>query len=293
VVPGKFHFGDRPYTLSGSSNPQALAGSQQFGAAKKTLHKVGRYDTIGGSGVTDTGLTENAAQIAPEVTKWQLPPGILLHVGCGPIAPEGWTNLDASWSVVISRVPGLRKLLRTVGLISNEAASQNWPRNVRFHNVAHGLPFENGTVTAVYASHVLEHLTHSQARYFLEESFRVIAPGGVIRVVVPNLEALATRYLSRKSSGAPDRLPADKFMAALRTCPDYSSLPLLLRLYRAYNDTLSHKWMYDAESLQSLLRDVWFRDAMQKGYLESLIPNIADVETASRFEDGVCVEAIR
>jgi len=58
------------------------------------------------------------------------------------------------------------------------------------------LPFSAGSFAAVYSSHVLEHLTPGEARGVLAEMFRVTRPGGVIRVVVPDLEGIARQYLA-------------------------------------------------------------------------------------------------
>lgn len=58
------------------------------------------------------------------------------------------------------------------------------------------LSFEDSTIDAVYASHVYEHLDLGQAERFLAEILRVLKPGGIVRLVVPDLENIATAYLS-------------------------------------------------------------------------------------------------
>lgn len=223
----------------------------------------------------------------------EVPPGLWLHVGCGPITPEGWVNLDASWNLLAARVPGLRSVLQATGLISANAAQFQWSNHIRYCNVNNGLPFRDGEVAVVYASHVLEHLSHKHAQAFVREAYRVLKPGGVIRLVVPDLERLARLYLQEKQNGQADTLrPADEFMSRMLTCVDHGdSMPV--KFYRTYLDTLSHKWMYDRDSLQALLREANFRELAPRGYLDSRIPNIADVERENRFEDGICVEGIR
>lgn len=70
-----------------------------------------------------------------------------------------------------------------------------------------GLPFADATFRAVYHSHVLEHLHPDDARGLLRECHRILKPGGVLRVVVPNLEEIARCYLARLEearAGAPD-----------------------------------------------------------------------------------------
>jgi SAM-dependent methyltransferase len=74
------------------------------------------------------------------------------------------------------------------------------------------LPFKEGQFDAVYHSHVLEHLPHSQALPFLRECHRVLAPGGILRVVVPDLEMIARLYLKYLEGGlAGDPMAARRY----------------------------------------------------------------------------------
>ncbi len=48
----------------------------------------------------------------------------------------------------------------------------------------------------VYHSHVLEHFMKDKGEYFIKECFRVLKPGGIIRIAIPDLEQLARQYLN-------------------------------------------------------------------------------------------------
>lgn len=51
--------------------------------------------------------------------------------------------------------------------------------------------FKDGSVSELYASHVYEHLNyHTELRQALKEACRVLKPGGILRVGVPDLEQL-------------------------------------------------------------------------------------------------------
>ncbi len=63
-------------------------------------------------------------------------------------------------------------------------------------DVRRPLPFAAGVFQAVYASHVLEHLTPGEASALVREVRRVLAPGGVVRIVVPDLEGIARAYVA-------------------------------------------------------------------------------------------------
>jgi SAM-dependent methyltransferase len=56
------------------------------------------------------------------------------------------------------------------------------------------LPFGDGEIDFMNTSHVLEHLRTPQLRRFLKEARRVLAPWGVLRICVPNLELFLRSY---------------------------------------------------------------------------------------------------
>jgi glycosyltransferase involved in cell wall biosynthesis len=64
------------------------------------------------------------------------------------------------------------------------------------YDLTQGIPFNNNCFDAVYHSHLLEHFSKSYAPIFIQECYRVLKPGGIIRVVVPDLENIARLYLA-------------------------------------------------------------------------------------------------
>ncbi len=59
--------------------------------------------------------------------------------------------------------------------------------------------FPDGSFAEVYASHVLEHFDYKDGLLAaLREWFRVLAPGGTLRISVPDLDALAALLLQRQ-----------------------------------------------------------------------------------------------
>lgn len=108
------------------------------------------------------------------LTKAPLPhAGRLLNLGCGGHFHPDWINVDI--------------------------APQD-PRVLQ-HDLQARLPFEDSSFAAVYHSHVLEHIPKKQAPAFLGECHRVLAPGGVLRVVVPDLEMITRLYLKHLDDG--------------------------------------------------------------------------------------------
>jgi predicted SAM-dependent methyltransferase len=67
--------------------------------------------------------------------------------------------------------------------------------HVDAHNLLNGFPYPDRQFDVVYHSQVLEHIPKDRAADFLGECLRVLKPGGVLRVVVPDLENIAVEYL--------------------------------------------------------------------------------------------------
>ena len=57
------------------------------------------------------------------------------------------------------------------------------------------LPLLDKTADLVYSSHFLEHIPNDKVDSFLLECWRILKPGGVLRLVVPDLENLCRTYL--------------------------------------------------------------------------------------------------
>ena len=90
-----------------------------------------------------------------------------LNLGCGSRHHPEWVNLDSD---------------------PDDATVQRW-------DIGRGLPFETGAFDAVYHSHLLEHLRPADVEALMRETVRVCRPGGVVRIVVPDLERIAREYL--------------------------------------------------------------------------------------------------
>ena len=56
------------------------------------------------------------------------------------------------------------------------------------------LPMPDASVSLIYASHVLEHFGRNEYKAVLKEWFRVLGPGGILRLSVPDFAACAAVY---------------------------------------------------------------------------------------------------
>jgi predicted SAM-dependent methyltransferase len=90
-----------------------------------------------------------------------------LNFGCGDRLSADWVNIDFhSKNKCVQRV-----------------------------NLLDGFPFPDNYFDAVYSSHVIEHFDQDHGLFLVKESYRVLRPGGIIRIVVPDLESSCREYL--------------------------------------------------------------------------------------------------
>ena len=66
---------------------------------------------------------------------------------------------------------------------------------VQSHDLSQGIPFGDDSFDVVYHSHVLEHFTRSAGLKFIKDCYRVLKKEGILRIAVPDLEAIAKIYL--------------------------------------------------------------------------------------------------
>lgn len=214
-----------------------------------------------------------------------------LHLGCGAVAPPEWTNIDYSWNAVLAKLGPLRRLLCAVGLLPSHVAAVSWSPDVMIHDLTKRLPFGDETTDCVYSSHSLEHLTRVDARHLLADCYRVLKPGGAIRVVVPDLFCMAKEYFHQ--SELDPSSAAERFLRDLTVFAESQEPNPLIRSYRAFHDA-GHKWMYDEALLRHCLRDTGFTDVTRRDFRDSVIPDIEQVEVVGhRFEKSFCLEAVK
>jgi ubiquinone/menaquinone biosynthesis C-methylase UbiE len=187
-------------------------------------------------------------------------------------------------------------------LVPTSCLDRDWDSDVFVHDVRKGLPFENNSLSAVYSSHMLEHLYFEEARRLLDECYRILEPRGVLRIVVPDLGAIVADYcggtpgVRREQDARDDVYAADRLMERLlmrKPCPPSGSLAF--RAYTALKDFHSHKWMYDGDSLSGYFGRAGFVDIGHKEFRESLITGIEEVEMPDRVlnGNGICVEGVK
>ena len=200
----------------------------------------------------------------------------VLNLGCGYQTSERCTNIDWSFPVRLkgSRVGRMVAPLVVTG--ERRVAYDAMDDNVLRHNLRKGIPFADQSVDGVYHSHLFEHLDRDVVPGFLAEVKRVLKPGGVHRIVVPDLEFEARRYLASLDDAQAGNATATEHETNIhllieqmvRKEPYGTSQRTGLR--RWTENTLlgdarkrgeTHQWMWDRVSLPAALTEAGFRDA--------------------------------
>ena len=205
-----------------------------------------------------------------------------LQYGCGWCAPDGWTNFDASPTLRFERLPLLGRLYtRNV---------ERFPESVRYGDIVKGLPVPDASCEGVYCSHILEHLSRNDFDRALRETFRILKPGGIFRLVVPDLEAAARAYVAALDKGEANS--NDAFMRA--TSLGVESRRRGLRgLAMATLGNSNHLWMWDWPSIERALLANGFAKVRQATFGDSEDAMFRAVEDEARFAAACAAQAIK
>lgn len=161
-----------------------------------------------------------------------------LHIGCGKGTLAGWVNIDV------------------------------YPAPLSM-NILWGLPFADGSVRYIFVSHLLEHLFFPRdVKPFLAELRRVLAPGGIVRIVVPDVEQCIEAYANNDQSFFGNRR---------ETWTWWPENPTRLEDFLAYAGAgaepaylfESHKYGYDFETLSRVLGDAGLDQITRSTYMAS------------------------
>ena len=207
-----------------------------------------------------------------------------LNLGCGPVQPPGWVNVDGSrraW--VASRLSLLDRLLVRTGI---------WPqtefdRHTHYANLLRDWPWGAGSAQAIYLGETLEHFTRDDAVRLLGKCFGVLSSGGVLRLRVPDGARFWANYL-REYDAARSRPRGEWGDAHTRWVGMFFEYICVRRPWLGSFGHF-HKWMWDDVSLILALERAGFVAVERRAYLDSAIADVAAVEV----RDDLIVEGVK
>lgn len=215
---------------------------------------------------------------------------IILNLGCGSKTSSAPKCVNLNWIIALRiRRNTLMRMLAPITLRAERFSRFNaLPNNIKVWNLAKSIPFADGSVDAVYRSHLLEHLDRPVADDFLLECKRVLKTGGVLRIVVSDFEVLCRKYLEHVADSEHNANEKELYEAYIASMIEQSvrkeaygtsqQRPLQryvekLLLGDARNRGETHQWMYDRIALKQKLIKLGYSAVFEQQYHSSRVPN--------------------
>jgi predicted SAM-dependent methyltransferase len=178
---------------------------------------------------------------------------LLINIGCGAKGLDGWVNVDGA------RLPGVTCV----------------------YDARRDLPFPDGSARGIFSEHFLEHVDYyEEAPRLLAECMRVLEPGGVLRIVVPDAEEYVQAYMAEGWEA----------MRKLRGCGDFRTKMEVLN--EVFRQGIQHKFAYDYETLAELCRRAGFSRVERAAFRCSSMPELA-IDQPRRAAESLYVEATK
>lgn len=179
--------------------------------------------------------------------------GLKINLACGDgWRCNGWIGIDCKAAYPYENKEGMKGF----GI--------NW-------NLLNGLPFQNSSVKRIFISHFLEHVTYNESLKLLEECYRVLEPGGAIRISVPDLDLYIEKLLEKDEAFFRDiEIAGGKWLGNLTDS-------FLMNFYSdpSYNNTC-HKYAYNFENLSCRLKQCGFKEIVRSSYMKSQFKEFND-----------------
>ncbi len=155
-----------------------------------------------------------------------------LQIGCGSNHLEGWLNTD----------------------LNDSSGSL-------FLDAAEKFPFSDDTLHYIYSEHLFEHLNPSQQKNMLEEGFRVLKKGGIMRIATPSIDFLHDLYSNPDSAKyqeyvdwAMGNIPQLDFVKDNIKDKNYHYCYVINNFFKAWG----HQMIHNYSSLEALSLQVGF-----------------------------------
>ena len=195
------------------------------------------------------------------------------HLGCGTIFIKGYLNIGF-WN----------HLQPDVVYVNPNGVDGTYLLN---HDLVHGIPASDNSLEVIYHSHLLEHLSYKEGMAFIENCYKALAPGGIMRVLVPDLELWVNNYINNNT------FFFDEYRKAL--APEGDLYPTKGSVFMGMLHNHGHKCGYDFETLRWLLERAGFGKIRRTLVQDSDLSDIIEVEPyfSLKAMESLCVECYK
>lgn len=125
-------------------------------------------------------------------------------------------------------------------------------------NARRKLPFPDSSVDVIFTEHFFEHLPQHQALAFLDEAYRVLKPGGILRQSTPDLEGLISVYRDENP-----KVSADDAIGRHMTNHRKRAVYARRTPCQFFNDVMrmwGHEFIYDRQMLREITLEAGFKE---------------------------------
>ncbi len=142
-------------------------------------------------------------------------------------------------------------------------------------------PIADGVFDYVFSEHMIEHVSHAGGQNMLRECFRVLKPGGRIRLSTPDM-AFLTGLLAEEPSPLQAAYLAWASAEFLHDGRPHTALSVVDHFLRGFG----HVFIYDRATLERSLAAAGFAEITAWRVNESGDPMLRSLEHADRFPEG-------
>ncbi|OGA54331.1 MAG: hypothetical protein A3G25_09985 [Betaproteobacteria bacterium RIFCSPLOWO2_12_FULL_63_13] len=162
-----------------------------------------------------------------------------VNLGSGPHCRKGYTNIDFFGTPGIDYGADLRRPLK----------------------------ISDGTVDGIFCEHVLEHLTYAEVSRLLGECYRVMKPGSVLRVIVPDVSLFVQHY-SEGDNGWFERWETLMFIQSADAARASRRLVSPMQAVSFVTQEYGHVSAWDFETLSIYLTNSGFGQVKRAGFMQ-------------------------
>ena len=146
-----------------------------------------------------------------------------------------------------------------------------------YMDITESFPIADSKFDRVYSEHAIEHITYWQGQHMLQESFRILKPGGRIRISCPDFQFLLDLYLNPSELGT--RYIKD-------TKPDWAPYSDKIFTFNNFVRDWGHQFIYDKQCLTNSLLAAGFVNVTEYRVGESNDIHFQNLEADWRMTKG-------
>ena len=181
-----------------------------------------------------------------------------INIASGIYVLPGYINYDNSINLLLVPLRGILRYVlsrpRMEGIESFYEAKKK--ADLFYRDCTKPLNFPDNSVDEIYCSHFLEHVYRSEAVSIVKDFYRVVKKSGKLVIIVPDLEEYISQYLEADNK----QKRADQFIQ--KTLLIDSARPSFKEVIKHFLRLgPNHKWLYDADSMSTIVKECGFGDA--------------------------------